>query len=148
MSSHESHGSSDEPASSDAAATEAAGENPEPQVKAKAKKRKKKAPVGSEAPAPLERPARDAQGRDRPAFLLRFPEDPELEPLISAFEVGNYAKVREQAPRLVERSESLEVKAAAAELLRRIEPDPLVKMLLAVAIGLFFAVVGFVYYSR
>jgi hypothetical protein len=68
--------------------------------------------------------------------------------LIAAFEVGNYAKVREQAPRLVERSESLEVKAAAAELLRRIEPDPLVKMLLAVAIGLFFAVVGFVYYSR
>jgi hypothetical protein len=94
------------------------------------------------------RPELDADGRERPAFLLSFPHDPELERLITAFELGNYALVREGAPKLLERSERPEVKAAARELLARIEPDPLVKFLLAVAIALFVAVVAFVYHSH
>ena len=94
------------------------------------------------------RDERDAQGRNRPAFLLDFPQHPDLEPLIRAFELGNYALVREDAPRLVERADDAEVKAAASELLRRIEPDPLVKFMLAVAVALFCAVVGYVYLSH
>jgi capsular polysaccharide biosynthesis protein len=65
-----------------------------------------------------------------------------------ARELGNYALVREDAPRLVERADDAEVKAAASELLRRIEPDPLVKFMLAVAVALFCAVVGYVYLSH
>ncbi len=121
--------------------------NAEAPVEPKTKPKKKKKRAAEPRPIP-ERPARDARGRDRPAFLLNFPADPELESLMEAFEAGNYAKVREQAPRLIERSEAADVKAAAEELLRRIEPDPLVKLLLAVTIGLFFAVVGYVYYSH
>jgi len=89
-----------------------------------------------------------ADGVERPAFLLGFPEDPELEPLIAAFEAGNYAYVRERAPRLSETSEHPEVKAAALELLRRIEPDPLVKFLLGIAIALFVVVVAYVYHAH
>ena len=91
---------------------------------------------------------RDAEGRDRPTFLLDFPHDPELESLITAFEIGNYARVRELAPRLIERSDRAEVKAAAQELLDRIDPDPLVKFLLAVAVALFVAVVVITYHSH
>ncbi|HWA71082.1 MAG TPA: hypothetical protein VG937_02040 [Polyangiaceae bacterium] len=111
-------------------------------VKKKKGKKKKKSAV-SEA-----RPERDAEGRDRPTFLLDFPHDPELESLITAFEIGNYARVRELAPRLIERSDRAEVKAAAQELLDRIDPDPLVKFLLAVAVALFVAVVVITYHSH
>lgn len=114
------------------------------------KKRKKKKKLESEAepaPAPL-RAELDVNGRERPKFLLKFPEDPELEGLIAAFEAGNYLKVRTEAPRLVERAERAEVKAAASELLRRIEPDPLIKFFLGTAVALFVAVVVYVYYSH
>jgi hypothetical protein len=110
----------------------------------KRKKKKRSAP-DPEAPARAEL---DVTGRERPAFLLNFPADPELELLIAAFEAGNYRAVRERAPRLAERTERAEVKAAALELARRIEPDPLVKFLLAVGILLFVAVVAYVYHSH
>jgi hypothetical protein len=110
--------------------------------KSKKGRRKKRAVEGAS------RPELDADGRERPVFLLSFPHDPELERLITAFEVGNYALVRASALQLAERSESPEVKAAARELLARIEPDPLVKFLLAVAIALFVAVVLLVYHSH
>lgn len=90
----------------------------------------------------------DARGMQRPAFVLDFPADPELDALVRAFEAGNFAFVREQAPRLVESSSNADVKAAARELLRRIEPDPLVKFLLGVAIALFVVVVSYVYHSH
>jgi hypothetical protein len=107
--------------------------------------RKKKGRRGRKA---LERSALDAAGLERPAFILDFPEDPELAPLIAAFEAGNYAYVRERAPRLAETSERADVKAAALELAQRIEPDPLVKFLLGVAIALFVVVVAYVYHSH
>lgn len=97
---------------------------------------------------PAERPRLNARGEERPRFLLGFPQDPALEPLIEAFEAGNYARVREQAPELAKNASEAEVRRAAEELLARIEPDPLVKLLLAVAIGLFLFVLIFVYVKQ
>jgi hypothetical protein len=88
--------------------------------------------------APEPRRARlDAKGNERPEFLLDFPEDPALEPLIAAFEAGNYARVRELAPRVAEAAENAEVRSAALELRRRIDPDPLARYLLLVSVLLF-----------
>jgi len=90
-------------------------------------------------------PALNADGRERPRFLLEFPSDPALQQLVAAFEAGNYRAVREGAAKLVESSEDPIVAAAARELARRIEPDPLMKYLLFVALGLFVAVVWYAY---
>lgn len=118
---------------------------PEGKMEQPAKKRRR----GSAAPDALgsgqSENSRDQQGNDRPRFLLRFPDDPELSELTFAFEVGDYARVRDQAPRLVQSTTRPEVRRAAEELLRRIEPDPLVKYLLVVAIGLLLLLIGFVY---
>jgi hypothetical protein len=91
------------------------------------------------------RPRHNALGEDRPAFLLDFPEDPELEALIEAFESGNYARVRREAPELARRTRDEEVRRAALELRRRIDPDPLVVVLLLLSLGLFAFIVTWVY---
>jgi hypothetical protein len=72
-------------------------------------------------------------GMERPRFLLDFPEDPDLERLIAAFEAGNFALVRRDAVRLAESTADPAVKEAALELRRRIDPDPLAKYLLAIS---------------
>ena len=90
----------------------------------------------------------DEQGRERPRFLLEFPNDPELQRLVRAFEAGNYALVREDAPELAARTEDPVVRAAARELRRRIDPDPLMKYLLWVALGLFVFVVWYTYQGQ
>lgn len=82
------------------------------------------------------RPPLDAKGMERPVFLLDFPEDPALEPLIRAFEAGNYARVREGAELLSRSHESPAVREAALELRRRIEPDPLAKYLVVISVVL------------
>ncbi len=97
------------------------------------RKRKKRAP---EAPPEPTEPALTADGRERPLFVLGFPHDPALDRLVRAFEVGNYAYVREHAPKLAEQADAADVRAAARELARRIEPDPLIKILLALSIAL------------
>lgn len=112
------------------------GEAPAPRKKKKKKKRK--AEGGAEAEpdeAALEdrEPELDATGAERPRFHAWFPRDEELDRLVRAFEVGNYALVRERAPKLAEGAESEKVRAAARELLARIEPDPLMKYLLLAA---------------
>ena len=99
----------------------------------------------AEPPAPQGLEALDAQGRERPRFLLEFPKDPELQRLMAAFEAGNYEAVRTGAPDLAERTEDPLVRAAARELRRRIDPDPLMKYLLWVALGLFVFVVWHTY---
>lgn len=90
--------------------------------------------------------ALDAQGRERPRFLLQFPEDPELARLSAAFEAGNYALVRAEAEKLAERSENPAIRAAALELRRRIDPDPLAKYLLGLTAALFVALAYFAYH--
>jgi len=88
------------------------------------------------------------EGRERPGFLLAFPDDPELQRLVQAFEAGNYEAVRLGAPRLAESTENAAVRAAARELRRRIDPDPLMKYLLGVAIALFVFVVWYTYQTH
>jgi hypothetical protein len=90
----------------------------------------------------------NADGRERPRFLLEFPADPELQRLVRAFEAGNYQAVREGAPQLAERTEDPIVRAAARELRRRIDPDPLLKYLLWVSLALFVFVVWHTYQGQ
>jgi hypothetical protein len=92
----------------------------------------------------VERPL-NAEGRERPGFLLEFPDDPELQRLVRAFEAGNYEAVRVGAPKLAAATEDPAVRGAARELRRRIDPDPLMKYLLWVAIALFAFVVWYTY---
>lgn len=104
------------------------------------------AEAASRAAKPLRKRARlNAAGEERPAFLLTFPEDPELETLIAAFEQGDFAKVRARAPELARRTADSEVRRAALELRRRIDPDPLLIVLLIFALSLFSFLVAWVY---
>ena len=109
-------------------------------------------PVPPEPVPPEPAPASDVQlnadGRERPRFLLEFPADPKLQQLVQAFEAGNYREVRERAPRLIETTEDPIVRAAARELLRRIDPDPLMKYLLWIALALFVFVVWYTYQGQ
>jgi hypothetical protein len=91
------------------------------------------------------RALRNALGEERPRFLLEFPEDPELEALIAAFEAGNFAQVRREAPELARRSADEAVRQAAWELRRRTDPDPLLIVLLLLCLGLFGFLVSWVY---
>jgi hypothetical protein len=106
-------------------------------------------PPGEREPAPKAEPAPewplDAAGRERPHFLLKFPDHPELNQLVRAFEAGQYALVHEHGRELAEHAEDPAVRRAARELCRRIEPDPLVKRLLFGAIALFLFLVWYTY---
>ena len=129
-----------EPQQAEAGAEEDARPKPRKRRKKKRKKRKK-------VEEPELRPARDAQGRDRPAFLLAFPHDPELDRLVEAYESGDYATVRRDAPRLAERTEDAAVRDAAWELRRRIDPDPLARYLLLTGVALLVFLILWVYGS-
>jgi hypothetical protein len=112
----------------------------------KRKRRKRRKAKGSTKSAPSDlRPELDASGRERPMFLLGFPKHPDLEPLIQAFEMGNYALVRRDAPALAERADDPAVRDAALELRRRIDPDPLYKYLLAASVVLLAFLTAFAY---
>ena len=117
----------------EAAPTADADAAPAAETETAQKKRKRKRKKVEEGPL---RASLSPDGRERPAFLLGFPEDPELERVMQAFELGNYAFVRKAAPELAEKTTDPKVRAAAEELARRIEPDPLVKVLLGLAVGL------------
>lgn len=74
---------------------------------------------------------RDTPAAGRLPFTRTYPPDAELARLVSAFERGDYRAVREEAPRLAERTASAEVRTAALDLRRRIDADPMqVRMLL------------------
>ena len=88
----------------------------------------------SSAPPPPEPPAEDQARPERPGFLRGFPDDPELRILVEAFERGNYRYVRDEAEKLAERTPNRAVREAARELRRRIEPDPLARILLVLAL--------------
>ncbi len=87
----------------------------------------------------------DGSGRERPRFLLGFPQHPELLRLTAAFEAGNYALVRAEAEALAERADNPAVRDAALELRRRIDPDPLTKYLLALTAALLLSLAYFAY---
>jgi hypothetical protein len=107
--------------------------------------------VSDGAAAPVERPAKKRKKKRKPlparegvpAFAQRFPRHPDLDALVDAFEQGNYARVRAEAPRLAAAAGSggdeddasgEQVRLAARELLRRIEPDPLAAYLWGFAV--------------
>lgn len=97
----------------------------------------------SDPPAP-----EPGTGPLRARFLAHLPDDPELRRLGEAFERGDYALVRREAPRLAESTEDDEVRKAARDLLQRLEPDPLMKYLLVLSVLLFVVVTAFVYASQ
>jgi len=119
-------------------------EETDPSPKPKRRKRRKAKRSAKDTPSGL-RPELDASGRDRPLFLLGFPKHPDLEPLIQAFETGNYALVRRDAPTLAERTDDPAVRDAALELRRRIDPDPLNKYLLAASVVLLAFLTAYAY---
>jgi hypothetical protein len=123
----------------------AEAEQPEAPAAPKKKKKKKKRAEATEPEAPRG-PVHSPDGSERPAFVLDFPNDPELAKLVAAFEAGNYAYIREHAPDLVERPETdPAVRRAANELLTRIEPDPLIRFLLAVSVLLLLFLTYYAY---
>lgn len=115
---------------------------PPPEQRKRRKKRKRPAEPVASAPA---RSELDAAGRERPRFLLSFPSDPDLDRLVEAFERGDFATVRADAPALAERTEDEGVRDAALELRRRIDPDPLIKYLLLASVILLFVLVMHAY---
>ena len=68
--------------------------------------------------------------------------------LSQAFEAGDYAYVREHAPDVARRADDDEVRRAALELAERIKPDPLLKYLLLLSVGLLFYLVIHAYTSH
>ncbi len=122
---------------------EAEAEAAEPEAKAEAAVESKASVAHSDDDADA---VLNAAGRERPRFLLGFPQHPELARLAAAFEAGNYALVREEAEALAERAESPAVRDAALELRRRIDPDPLTKYLLALTAALLFCLAYFAYH--
>jgi hypothetical protein len=112
--------------------------------KKKKKKKKKKREVEAEPEMPSG-PVLGPEGSERPTFVLDFPKDAELDRVVRAFELGNYVFVREHARKLAESASDQAVRRAAEELLRRIEPDPLVKILLAMSVALFLFMVFYAY---
>jgi hypothetical protein len=81
-------------------------------------------------------------------FTRSFPDDPELKRLVAAFESGDYYTVRSGAPALAERSNDPEVKKAALELRRRIEPDPAQLYLLGLTLALLVFLVAWFYLHK
>jgi hypothetical protein len=100
------------------------------------KKRKRRPEAESAAPAAID--GAEA-GENMPAFAVGWPPDAALVALVAAFEAGDYARVRREAPALAKATEDDAVRRAARELRRRLDPDPVaVYMLMAAAALLVF----------
>jgi hypothetical protein len=69
----------------------------------------------------------------RPSFARAFPRGPELDALVEAFERGDYARVRAEAPKLLSGSTEEGVKRAARTLVDRTKPDGIAVGLLVLA---------------
>ncbi len=91
---------------------------------------------------------RDPAGPRRPPFLQGFPDDPELQQLVEAFARGNYAFVRREAENVARRATNRAVREAARELRCRVDPDPLARLLLILALLLLAALVLWTYTQK
>lgn len=114
----------------------------------KKKRKKKRKKVSTPEASSIDRSELDANGRERPKFLLDFPDDPALQRLVRAFESGDFATIRADAHALAEKSEDPRIRDAALELRRRIDPDPLIKYLLLASVLLLGFLVLYVYTHR
>lgn len=81
----------------------------------------------------------------RPRFLARFPDHEGLAKAVLAYERGDYAEVRVMSKSLLEREDDVDVREAAAELLRRIEPDRLIVAILWSSFALLALVILWAY---
>jgi hypothetical protein len=77
----------------------------------------------------------------RPGFAASYPQSDELDALLAAFEAGNYRLVRRRAARLVETAEDDDVRRAADDLRRRLDPDRLTIFLFLLPLGLLLVLV-------
>jgi hypothetical protein len=77
-----------------------------------------------------------------PAFARGWPRDEALDALVAAFEAGDYARVRREAPALASRTADDAVRRAARELRRRLDPDPVAVYMLMAAAGLLAFLAG------
>lgn len=94
-------------------------------------------------------PADAAKAQVEPSrFLRSFPNDPALAPLVAAFERGDYAYVRAAAPALATRTKDEQVRRAALELRRRIDPDPLALLLVGFAFALLITLALFYWTNK
>jgi hypothetical protein len=104
----------------------------------KRRKKRRADPDAAEATEPRAsasgpEPRAPASAPETPAFAAAFPRDPTLDALVAAFEAGDYARVRREAPALAKQTDRDDVRAAARELARRLDPDPLAAYLLGLA---------------
>jgi hypothetical protein len=77
----------------------------------------------------------------RPSFSEAFPRTPELDALVDAFALGNYARVRAEAPAL-DKSDDETVRAAARTLVERTQPDPLAVRFVWITAALLLVLAG------
>jgi hypothetical protein len=66
----------------------------------------------------------------RPPFAESYPRDEALDELVRAFEAGNYARVREGAPKLAASTDDAAIRASALDLRSRTLADPIAKGML------------------
>ena len=92
--------------------------------------------VGQDPDGDVEEHIEVSAGAARPAFSRAYPPDAELDELVRAFDRGDFATVRRRAPELAERTKDDEVKAAALDLRRRIEPSPTALILIGLGLTL------------
>jgi hypothetical protein len=79
----------------------------------------------------------------RPSFARDFPPDEALDAIVEAFARGDYARVREEAPKIAASETSAEVRAAARMLVDRTKPDPLAVLLVALTGVLLFVLTAY-----
>jgi hypothetical protein len=72
----------------------------------------------------------------RPPFARSYPPHAELDRLLAAFEAGDYASVRDGAPKLAASTKDEELRRAALDLRRRVDPDLVSGALLLVGLAL------------
>jgi len=95
-------------------------------------------------PPPKRSPKKRRKGRPkRPAFARRYPQSPELDRLLAAFEAGNYGLVRTEAAALADDCEDEELRAAALDLRRRVHADPTSITLWAIGLALLLFLFGY-----
>jgi hypothetical protein len=79
------------------------------------------------------------QSRDgdaHPPFARQYPRTPEIDRLLEAFERGDYATVRVDAPKVAAGATDPQVAAAARDLAKRTLPDPMALYLMGLTLAL------------
>ena len=84
----------------------------------------------------------------RPAFARHYPRHPELDRLLRSFIEGDFATVHREAPALAGRTDDPDVARAARDLRRRLDPDRVSLLLLAMMAALLLFLVLWFYSHR